>query len=58
VATGAVRGAAARVGVAGAGCHGGGALRAAFTFKFIHALLQRINAPHQLFDGGLLCEGR
>jgi hypothetical protein len=33
-------------------------LRAAFTFKFIHTLLQRINAPHQIFHAGLLCQGR
>jgi hypothetical protein len=33
-------------------------LRAAFTFKFIDALLQRINAPHQIFHRGLLSESR
>ena len=34
------------------------ALRAAFAFKLIHALLQGINAPHQIFHGWLLCQGR
>jgi hypothetical protein len=33
-------------------------LRAAFTFKFIHTLLQRINAPHQIFHCWLLSESR
>jgi hypothetical protein len=33
-------------------------LRAAFAFEFIHTLLQRIYAPHQIFHGGLLRQGR
>ena len=38
-------------------CHSR-ALRAAFTFKLIHTLLQRVNAPHQIFNAWLLRQGR